>query len=324
MNKTVLLTKEEVLEALTYPELIQALEKGFSELTEGTLKTLPRASLFHESGNIFAQMPASIPSLGVAGTKTAMFPGPGKQATAQSAIILFDTESGALKSIVSAEPITVLRTAASSAAATNVLARPDAEVLCLLGAGNQAIAHAEAICAIRPIKKINVWSIDESFTNNCVEKISEKFPEATVLPFDEAKDAVADADVICTVTKAKDPILFGEWIKPGAHVNAVGAIAPFARELSSSVLTCGKVYVDQKETCLKSAGDILIPVKAGEYSIDQVIGELGEVINGVCPGREAGDTETITVFESLGIGFQDVIAAYCALQNAEPKNTIEL
>lgn len=324
MNQTVLLTKEEVFEALNYPELIEALEKGFGELTAGAIKTLPRASLFHESGNIFSQMPASIPSLGVAGTKVAMFPGPGKQATAQSAILLFDTESGALKSIVSAEPITVLRTAAATAAATNVLARPDAEVLCLLGAGAQAIAHAEAICAIRPIKKVNVWSIDEAFTNNCVEQISKKFPEVTVLPFDEAKDAVADADVICTVTKAKDPILYGEWIKPGAHVNAVGAIAPFARELSTSVLTCGKVYVDQKETCLKSAGDLLIPVKAGEYNLDEVVGELGEVINGVVPGRAEGDKETITVFETLGIGFQDVIAGYLALKNAEPKNTIEL
>ena len=121
MNQTILLTKEEVFAALNYPELIEALEKGFSELTAETIKTLPRNSIFHQSGNIFAQMPASIPSLGIAGTKIAMFPGPGKQATAQSAILIFDTESGALKAIVSAEPVTVLRTAAASAAASLAL-----------------------------------------------------------------------------------------------------------------------------------------------------------------------------------------------------------
>lgn len=318
MSTTVLLTKAEVVNALkNYPEMIELLEKAHAELSEGSLKTLPRNAIFLPSRIIMAQMPASIPSLGVAGTKIAMFGG----AQGQSAILLFNAENGALKAIVAAEPITVLRTAATSAAATNVLARKDAEVLCLLGAGNQAVGHAEAICAIRPIKEIRVWSIDEPSAAAGVEKIAALCPNAKVTAYLDAEAAVRGADVVCTVTKAREPILQGEWLKPGAHVNAVGAVSAMGRELSTSVLTNGKVYVDQMETCMGTAGDLLIPIKEGEYSQDQIVGELGAAINGTVPGRENDDE--ITVFESVGLGCQDVVAAYIAVKNAEPVHTIE-
>ena len=320
MNNTILLTKKEVTQALHYPELIELIQKAFAELSAGSLKTLPRNAIFHESGNILAQMPASIPSLGISGTKIAMF---GPAPTCQSAILLFDSNSGALTAIVAAEPITVLRTAASSAAATNVLARPDAEVLCLLGAGAQAVGHAQAICAIRPIREIRVWSIDEASTRSGVEQITALCPSCKVVACEQAEAAVRGADVVCTVTKAREPILFGEWLKPGAHVNAVGAVSPMGRELDTSVLTRARVYVDQKETSLGTAGDLLIPIKAGEYSPEQLAGELGDAINGTCPGRASGDNETITVFESVGLGAQDVVAAYCALKNSQPKHSIE-
>lgn len=317
MSTTVLLTKAEVSNALNYPELIPMLEKAHAELSDGSLKTLPRNAIFLPSRIIMAQMPASIPSLGVAGTKIAMFGG----AQGQSAILLFDAEVGALKAIVAAEPITVIRTAATSAAATNVLARKDAEVLCLMGAGNQAVGHAAAICAIRPIKEIRVWSIDEPSAAAGVEKIAALCPNAKVTAVLDAETAVRGADIVCTVTKAREPILQGEWLKRGAHVNAVGAVSAMGRELSTSVLTASKVYVDQMETCMGTAGDLLIPIKEGEYSQDQIVGELGAAINGTVPGRENDDE--ITVFESVGLGAQDVVAAYLALKNAEPVHTIE-
>lgn len=320
MNQTVLLTNQEVQNSLNYQKLIPLMRDAFAELSAGTIKILPRSALFQESGNIFAQMAASVPSLGVCGTKIAMFPGPGKFETCQSAVLLFDCDSGALKAIVAAEPITVLRTAASTAAATDVLACPDAEVLCMMGAGRQAVAHAQAICAIRPIREIRIWSNDPASTQSGLEKITMLCPSVSVRGRTEAKDAAADADIVCTVTKAKEPILFGDWLKPGAHVNAVGAVSPFARELDTSVLTRGKVYVDHRETSLGTAGDLLIPIKAGEFFPEQIAGEIGEVINGTCPGRDA---DSITVFETVGLGVQDVVAAYAALKDCSATHTID-
>ena len=322
MNNTILLTKEEVIQALNYHELIPLIRDAFAGLSAGTLKILPRNAIFHENGNILAQMPAYIPELGISGTKIAMFPGPGKADTCQSSILLFDSDSGALKAIIAAEPITVVRTAASSAAATDVLARPDASILCLMGAGAQAIGHAQAICAIRPIKEIRIWSNDPQSTRSGSEKISALCPNARVITCGDARQAVADADIICTVTKAKEPVLFGQWLRPGAHINAVGAVSPFARELDTSVLTQSKVYVDQKDACLSTAGDLLIPIKEGQFDKEQITGEIGEVVNGTCPGRAPGDDKTITVFESIGLGFQDVVAAYSALKNTTPVHSI--
>ena len=316
-NPTVLLTREQVTKALSYPELIDMLVKAHGDLSEGSLKILPRNAIFLPSRIIMAQMPASVPSMGVAGTKIAMFGG----AQGQSSILLFDSETGALKAVVAAEPITVVRTAATSAAATKVLAREDAEVLCLMGAGNQAVGHAQAICAIRPIKEIRVWSIDEPSANAGVEKISALCPNAKVEAYLDAEAAVRGADIICTVTKAKEPILKGEWLKKGAHVNAVGAVSALGRELATDVLVGNKVYVDHMETCMGTAGDLLIPIKEGEYSADQLMGEFGAAVNGTIPGRE--NDEEITVFESVGLGAQDVVAAFQALQNAEPIHTIE-
>ena len=323
MNNTILLTSEEVRRALHYPELIRLLKDAFAGLSAGTVKMLPRNAIFHDNGNLLAQMPAYIPGLGISGTKIAMFPGPGKADTCQSAILLFDSDSGALKAIVAAGPITVIRTAASSAAATDVLARPDAAVLCLMGAGTQAVGHAQAICAIRPIKVIRVWSNDPQSSHSGAEQIAALCPDVSVSVCEDARQAVTGADIICTVTKAKEPILYGPWIKPGAHINAVGAVSPGARELDISVLTRSKIYADQKDACLSTAGDLVIPIREGLLDKDPLTGEIGGVINGSCPGRAPGDNDTITVFESIGLGFQDVAAAYSALKNSAPVHSID-
>ena len=314
---TRLVPDEAVQQALTMSDLIPAMDQVFRGLSAGTAKMLPRSALFHPNRNIFALMPASIPDLGVCGCKTAIFPGPATAmaGTQQSVIVLFDIESGALKGIVSAEHITVARTAASSAAATNVLAMPDASVLCLMGAGNQALGHARAISQIRPITEIRFWDIDlERSKAACATLEQEGY--TNVIAVETAEQAVRGAHIVCTVSKATEPILFGDWLMPGAHVNAVGCCSPNYRELDLSVLKCGKVYVDQMEASMASAGDLLIPMKNGEFSKDDIVGEVGAVANGTCPGRAEGDRETITVFETCGLAAQDVAAAWVAMKNA--------
>ena len=161
MNQTKLIADAAVQRVLDIPSLIPLMAGVFRDVSAGSAQMLPRNSLFQPNGNIFAVMSASLPSLGVCGCKAAVFPGPAVAAdgTAQSAVLLFDVQSGALLGIVSAGHITVARTAASTAAATDALAMPDAARLCLLGAGNQAIGHAASISAIRPIQEIRVWDI---------------------------------------------------------------------------------------------------------------------------------------------------------------------
>lgn len=321
---THLIQDEAVQKALVPSKLIPVMAQVFRDVSSGSLKMLPRGALFHTNGNIFAVMSAALPSFGVCGCKAAIFPGPATAAanTQQSVVLLFDLETGALKGIVSAEHITVARTAASTAAATDALALPDASVLCLLGAGNQAMGHARAICAIRPIREIRVWDVDSARAQAaCATLTQEGLGDAR--PTATAEEAVRGAQIICTVSKAKEPILYGDWLMPGAHVNAVGACSPMARELDLSVLKRGQVYVDQRQAVLESAGDLLIPMKAGQYSQEEIRGEIGEVLNGSCPGRAEGDRDTVTVYETTGLAAQDVAAAYAVLQNTTNASTFQ-
>lgn len=132
-----------------------------------------------------------------------------------------------------------------------------------------------------------------------------------------AEGAAAGADVICTVTEAAEPVLFGQWLSPGAHVNAVGAYSPFARELDVSALDRARVYLDQIEAALGAAGDLVIPMGEGRFSRDQIAGEIGAVIAGQCAGRADGDTETVTLFKSCGLAVQDVAAAWLAASSLQ-------
>ncbi len=316
---TRLISDGQVRQALSIRDLIPVMRQVFADVSAGRTRSLLRQSVFHPNGNILALMAATLPAYGMCGNKTAVFPGPAAAAagTAQSLIQLFDTESGALRAVVSAEYITVARTAAATAAATAVLARPDASVLCMMGAGAQARAHAEAICAVLPIREIRVWSIIPDQTRAACEALRESCPNAEAVPVDQPEQAVRGADVVCTTTKAREPILFGEWLSPGAHVNAVGACGPIFREIDPSVLERSKVYVDTMDTAMSSAGDLLLAIKEGRFAQEDIVGEVGQVIGGQCPGRNEGDRETITLFETCGLAAQDVAAACEALRRTD-------
>lgn len=315
MNKTRLISNEIVRTVVRSSDLIGAMDQVFTDLSAGAIRALPRNAMFHNNGNILALMASSHPAENICGCKIAMFPGPAAAAagSAQSAILLFDVNSGELKAIVAAEHITVVRTAAATAAATDRLARRDAKSLCLLGAGNQALAHAEAICAIRPIEEVRLWSRTEARLLDSCGKLREMLPNCRVEGYTEAEQAVRGADIVCTVSKAREPILFGEWLSPGCHVNAVGACGPIFREIDESVLDVSKVYVDSMDTALALAGDLLIPMKNGCFTREQILGEVGQCGTDACPGRAADDRTSITLFESCGLGAQDVAAARMVL-----------
>ena len=318
MNKTRLISDKAVRAAISIPELIPVMDQVFTGVSNGTIRVLPRNSVFHENGNIMAIMASSHPDENICGckvAKVAMFPGPATAAagTAQSVILLFSVDSGELQAIVSADYITVARTAAATAAATDRLARKDARVLCLLGSGTQAMAHAEAICAVRDVTEIRLWSRTSERLERACSRLRKQCPACKITGFTQTEEAVDGADIVCTVSKAREPILKGEWLAPGCHVNAIGACGPIFREIDESVLERSKVFVDSMDTAMASAGDLLIPMKNGLFTKEQILGEIGQCGREAWIGRTTDDPEAITLFESCGLSAQDVAAAKVVL-----------
>jgi ornithine cyclodeaminase len=202
-----------------------------------------------------------------------------------------------------------------SGAATRVLARPDARRLAILGSGIQAASHLQAMLAVRPINAVRVWSRNPEHARRFAERHHGVVPVHAV---SGAREAVEGADVICTTTSAREPVLRGEWLIPGVHINAAGACFPTARELDSEAVARARVFVDSRESAENEAGDLLIPRDEGRIGAGHVLGELGAVLSGTLPGR-TGDGD-ITLFKSLGIAVEDLAAAHLLHRLAEERN----
>jgi ornithine cyclodeaminase len=229
-------------------------------------------------------------------------------------VLLFDNASGQLLAIADASSITAIRTAAVSGVATRALARPDAGDLALLGAGVLAMPHLEAMRAVRDIRRVRVWSRSRE---RAVQFAARALAESgvTVEVCTTARDAVDGADIVCTITAARSPILEGAWLAPGVHVNAVGASIPTARELDTDAVRRATLYVDRRESALNEAGDFLIPRAEGAITDDHIAGELGDVLTGAAPGRQA--VAEATLFKSLGLAIEDIAALRHVHQQAE-------
>jgi ornithine cyclodeaminase len=232
----------------------------------------------------------------------------------QGVVLLFDNDHGRLLAIMDASSITAIRTAAVSGVATRALAREDASDLALLGTGVQAMTHLEAMLLARRIRRIRAWSPHEASVARFVARAGERFGVA-VEPATSAQAAVAGADLICTVTSSREPILHGAWIAPGAHVNAVGSSVRTSRELDSDAVRRAALFVDRRESALNEAGDFLVPRSEGIIGDDHIRAELGEVLDGRHPGR--GSAEEVTVFKSLGLAVEDVASAHHIHQAAQ-------
>jgi ornithine cyclodeaminase/alanine dehydrogenase-like protein (mu-crystallin family) len=211
----------------------------------------------------------------------------------QGAVLLHDGETGELRAIMNASPITEIRTAAVSAVATRALARPDARVVAILGGGVQARSHAEAMRAVLPDADLRTWKRSDGGT-----------PE----------EALHGADVVCTCTSAREPIVRRDWLAAGAHVNAVGSSIKTMRELDTQTVADASLFVDRRESTLNEAGDYLIAAAEGAIGPEHILAELGEVLIGNHPGRTSADE--LTVFKSLGIAVEDLAAAELVVANA--------
>jgi len=224
----------------------------------------------------------------------------------QGLVTLFDGESGVPTAILDASAVTAVRTAAVTAVATGLLARGDARVLAILGAGTQARAHLRALAGVRDFAQIRVYAPTRAHAQALVEQAGAARGEAGVAA--SAEEAVRDADVVVTVTSAREPVLQRAWLKPGAHVNAVGASTPRARELDTATVAASALFCDSRESLRNEAGEFRLAISEGLIAgDDHVRAELGEVLAGTAPGRR--DAGELTLFRSLGLAIEDLAAA---------------
>ena len=225
----------------------------------------------------------------------------------QGTVLLHDGETGELRAILNASPVTEIRTAAVSAVATRALARPGAGTVAILGAGVQARSHVEAMRCVLDAPEIRIWSRTAASAQALARETGARAC-ATV------EEALAGAGVVCTTTSAREPVLRREWLAPGAHVNAVGSSVPSTRELDTATVAAASLFVDRRESTLNEAGDYLFPAGEGVIGPEHIRAELGEVLTGAHPGRTA-ETE-LTVFKSLGLAVEDLAAAELAVGSA--------
>jgi ornithine cyclodeaminase len=297
-----LLPMSECVEVMT--TALQALARGDAVLPLRTMTWLP------DRRGLLGCMPGHLGSPAVLGVKVVSVM-PGNHGTEfeshQGAVMIFEVEHGALLAVIDASSITGIRTAAVSGLATRTLAREDAGDLAILGSGVQAETHLDAMKTVRKLRRVRVWSRDASRARGFSEREGARHG-VQIEVMASAREAVAGADLICTTTAAKEPVLKGEWLAPGVHINAVGACFKDARELDTAAVVRSRLYVDRRESALAEAGDFLIPKAEGAFGDDHIVGELGDVLLGKVKGRRSPDERTL--FKSLGIAIEDLAAAH--------------
>ncbi len=311
-----IIDKTDSFRLLTMNECIAVMKDSLIALAEGKGKMPLRSAMMLEGSNLLGMMPSHLPNKGVFGTKIiTVFPENHKKnvESHQGIVVLFDDETGSIKGIVDAVSITATRTAAVSAVATDLLANKNATTLAIIGAGHQGRTHLDAIKRVRQIDKVYVWD----YYHESAIKFSKEMQarhSIEVIPYKTIKDCTINADIVCTVSLAKEPILFKDYIKKGAHVNAVGACRPQDREIASDLVASAKVYVDRMESAMNEAGDILFPISEGLITQEHIVCELGDVGLNKTLGRS--NENEITMFEAQGLAIEDLACAQLIYEKA--------
>jgi alanine dehydrogenase len=312
-----LIGPDDVRRLLPMPECIELMADALAALGRGealqplrTVVTLPdaRGALY-----VMPAWSADPPALAV--KLVSVFPGNHARGlpSHQGVVALFDAADGSLRALLDGAAVTAVRTAAVSGLATRLLARDDAADLAILGSGVQAASHLEAMRCVRAVRRVRVWSPTPAHREAFAREQAARHG-IDVAAVADAERAVAGADIVCTVTGAADPVLHGEWLAPGAHVNAVGASSPRTRELDGAAVAAARLFVDRRESALAEAGDVLLARAEGALAADTPLTELADVLLGAAPGRRhAGE---ITIFKSLGLAVEDAAAAARILANA--------
>ncbi len=302
--------RDEVARRLTYERCIPAVRAAMIAFSNGETKQLLRQIIPLDDGRLFGAMTGAMGGRDVFGAKLiSVFPenfAKGVQSH-QGIVVLFDPESGAPVCIAHAGEITAIRTGCASAVATDVLARADAGRLAILGYGEQAFTHARAISRVRKLSAITLWGRDAEKAKATAAKLEAELSiPTTAAP--SARVCVVDADIICTVSSAKEPILEGQWVRPGAHVNIVGSSYAGPTEVDHDLVVKSRFIADSREGVIAQGAEFLRAKQAGLIGDDHVVGEIGQVLAGKLEGRQS--REQITAYKSLGHIVQDLASAW--------------
>jgi len=294
--------------ALPMAAAIDALERAFS----GALPNAPlRSHVETPAGTLLLMPAAGAEGVGVKlVTLTPSNPERGLPLI-HALYALFEAQTQAPLAILDGAALTALRTGAVSGLATRYLARPEASRLVVFGAGVQARAHVEAMRAVRPLER----AVVVSRTRERAEALAAELRASGLAAEVGAPEAVAEADLVCTCTTSPTPVFDGRLLPPGAHVNAVGAYTPQTREIDEATILRARVVVETREAALAEAGDLLIPMREGKIGPEHVVADLAEVVRGAAVRRSAED---VTVFESVGVAFEDLVVARAALEGIRP------
>ncbi|CAN5743412.1 ornithine cyclodeaminase family protein [soil metagenome] len=312
------LTRNDVRQLVPMPDAIELMKLAFQELSAGRAESPLRSVVPVADGSVTLLMPAYVPAAKALGFKVvSVFEGNRDKdlPTISAMVCLLDESTGAPTAIMNGAYLTALRTGAVSGAATELLARDDARNLVVIGAGAQGVTQAAAVAAVRPIEKITVVDLSEESLERYRRHIAEDWPDLVDrLEVTSDSSVVAQADVICTATTSRKPVFSDGDVKPGTHINAIGAFTPEMQELPEETVARATIVVDQVEAVLEEAGDFIIPIGKGTLDRNRIQRELGQIVAEEAPGRSTLDE--ITLFKSVGNAVQDVTVARRAVERA--------
>ncbi|HLO28201.1 MAG TPA: hypothetical protein VK249_03645 [Anaerolineales bacterium] len=316
-----ILTADDIRKALPMNEAIEAMKKAYAAFSNGTAVVPLRTRLaIPNSEALSLFMPAyvhtaDIPALAV--KVVSLFPTNPMRGLAyiQAAVLVLDPESGYATALLEGSSLTAIRTGAASGAAIDLLARRDSKIAAIFGAGAQGRSQLEAACTARAIKTAVIFDADLNKAKAFAEEMKGRGPVTQDIQIAKsAKEAIENADIVCTATTSLKPVFDDRDLKAGTHISAIGSYTPEMQEVPAETLQRAKVFVDSRAASLEEAGDLLQPIHAGLFDESHIWGEIGELVLGRIPGRQS--QEEITYFKSVGIAVQDAIGARVALDNA--------
>lgn len=321
------LTGAEIRELVPMRDAIELMKSVFAANSRGeTISPLRTPINMPDGSGVVLFMPAYVPPSDTASAATgakivSVFGGNRDLGipTINAIVVMVDPSTGQPLGLLEGATITALRTGAVSGAATDLLARPDSSVLAIIGAGAQGVTQAAAVCATRDIREIRVSDLGEAARASFAERLSAWAPDLVerVRPVSSAQEAVDGADIICTATTSTRPVFEDGWLKPGVHINGIGAYTPQMQEIPDATIARARIVVDAVEAVLHEAGDLIQPIERGVITEAAIQVELGHVVDAIAPGRESDDQ--ITFFKSVGNAIQDMIVGAAALKAAETR-----
>lgn len=299
----------QVEELLDYPGCIEAMRRAMIALSSSE-RPQPLRQIFTVGKNdMFGTMPGELAAMSTFGAKlVSVFGDPERPGCTrhQGVVVAYDGETGAVRCIADAEPVTKIRTACATAAATDALAREDAEVLAIFGTGVQAESHLRAVPLVREFREILLWGRSADKAREVAGRMSEEIHQA-ITPVANAQDATRNADVICTVTSSPDPVIMADWVRAGTHLNLVGSSYLGPVEIDPALLAKARFVADYRPGVLAQGAELAVAREAGLIDDSYEVIEIGDVLGGGVAGRESASQ--ITIYKSLGHVVQDLAAA---------------